>query len=166
MSTRVVTQENSRQSHASRRHTSNSNSVAVDLKAHRDILELVLALGGRGLGETSERVIVTGLEVGVLVKVVAVDGDQGAAGVVLDFVVDVGAGIDSTLDQTAADSGEATDGSGADLEERGEEGDDEGSEDGLHFDGWIVYWGRDRKIERWIEIEIESDDCLVGWLVG
>ena len=139
MSTGVVTQENSSQSHACRRHIANGNSVAVDLEANRNVLELVLALGGRGLGETSKRVIVTGLKVGVLVKVVAVKSDQGAAGVVLDFVIDVGAGVDGTLDQPDTDSGEATDGSGADLEERGEEGDDEGSKDGLHFDGWIVY---------------------------
>lgn len=144
MRTRVVTQENSRQSHASRRHIANGNSVAIELEANRDILELALALGGRGLGQTSERVIVTGLEVGVLIKVVAVEGDQGTTGVVLDFIVDAGAGIDSTLDQTDADSGEATDGSGANLEERGEEGDDEGGEDGLHFDGCVLYWGGER----------------------
>jgi len=157
VSTRVVTQEDSRQSHASRRHIANNNIVAVKLEADSNVLELVLALGGRGLGETSEWVIITGLEVGVLVKVVTIEGDQGAAGVVLDFIVDFGASINGALDQSGADSGEATDGSGADLEERGEEGDDEGSEDGLHFDGCFVYWSRDREIERLFAME----DCLV-----
>lgn len=134
----VVTQENSRQSHTSRRHIANGHRVAINLEIDRHALELVLADARRGLRKTGERVIVAGLEIGVLVEVVAVEGDQRAAGVVLDLVVDVAGGFDGAFDETGADANEAAEGSRADLEERGEEGDNEAGEDSLHFAGWKV----------------------------